>query len=106
MLEEVALGLGTTCEVRLMPAGVVYANLSPTLEIRSTHNLSVPSTSYASAALPDGSLAVADVIVYWVTLAAGEPDEVTLTNANTNDDGFVAKFESDGTLSWARQLGP
>jgi hypothetical protein len=102
--EEVVLGLGTPAETRLAPAGVVYANLSPELAIDSVRNLGVPSTSYASAALPDGSVAFADVVVYSVTLAAGEANEISFTNANTNDDGFVAKYDPAGSLAWARQI--
>jgi hypothetical protein len=52
------------------------------------------------AATPGGGAAVTGEITGQVTFGAGEPNQVTLDVGQFN--GFVARYEPDGTLAWAK----
>ena len=56
-----------------------------------------------SAVLPDGSIAVAGHFKDAIALAPGTPEELILTSPGDRD-GAIARFGTDGTLLWARQI--
>ena len=58
----------------------------------------------AIATLPDGSAVVTGEFKEDATFGSGEPTESTLTSAGY-DDIFVAKYNPDGTVAWARRAG-
>lgn len=55
----------------------------------------------ALTALPGGALALAGCYEGTVTFGAGEPAETTLTGSSFAE-AFVARFEPDGRLAWAK----
>ena len=59
---------------------------------------------HAVATLADGSALVTGQFAGTATFGAGEGNETPLTSAGQNDL-FVAKYNSDGTLAWATQAG-
>ena len=70
-------------------------------ETRST-NLT-PASGRTIAPLPDGSVAVAGYFVFSATLGE-EGNQIPLTSAGFSDV-FVAKYEPNGRLAWARSVG-
>ncbi len=73
-------------------------------------DISLFSDLFDAALLPDGRVAVTGVFDDPLILGAGEPNETTLTPIQTgtgsdSDDAFIALFNSDGTLAWARSDG-
>lgn len=55
------------------------------------------------AALPDGSFYLVGSIGGSVTFGQGEPNETTVSCANSDMSIFVAKYQADGSLAWVRQ---
>ncbi len=58
---------------------------------------------------PDDGVFVAGTFIYSATFADGEPEEVEIestTGFSGSDtyDGFLARYEHDGTFTWARQV--
>jgi len=95
---------GSPEEVELTEQGLFVARFSAELALKSVHVIDVPAGAYGSALLPDGSLVSVGTFGGSLTLGAGEPNEVTFTNPHTDQDGFVARFDSAGKLVWAAQL--
>jgi hypothetical protein len=58
---------------------------------------------YGVAALPDGGALVTGSFEDSVTLGEGEANETTFDMADGRD-GFLAKYNADGTLAWAKQI--
>jgi hypothetical protein len=58
----------------------------------------------AAAAFPDGSSVVTGAFSLSAVFGPGEPNETTLISAN-GSDVFVARYNADGTLAWARRAG-
>lgn len=58
----------------------------------------------AVAALSDGSVVVTGGFYDQATFGAGESGETTLVSAWSNDI-FVARYNNDGTLDWAKRAG-
>ena len=56
------------------------------------------------ASLADGSALVTGRFKGVVTFAPGKANETVLTSAG-NDDIFVARYNADGTLAWAKRAG-
>ena len=56
------------------------------------------------ATLSDGTAVVTGPFCNAATFGLGETNEITLTSAGLNDI-FVAKYNGDGTLAWARSAG-
>ncbi|MBI4558369.1 MAG: hypothetical protein HY706_12380 [Candidatus Hydrogenedentes bacterium] len=58
-------------------------------------------------ALPDGAVAITGYFYGTATFGLGEAGEETLSAAGGTSDAdlFVAKYNSDGTLAWARRAG-
>ena len=52
---------------------------------------------------PDGSLYVCGYFFGSATFAAGEPEEITFTTTD-GEDGFLARYDEQGRLVWARQV--
>ena len=59
---------------------------------------------YGIATLSDNSIVVTGKFGGSGTFGLGEPDETVLTSAGS-DDIFIARFNPDGTLIWAKQAG-
>ena len=57
--------------------------------------------AYDIAALPDGSSFITGTIAGDSVFGEGEENETTL--ANDHDGVFIARYEADGTLAWARR---
>lgn len=53
----------------------------------------------------DGSFAITGFFNDIIVFGAGEPQETTLTATNYSEDTFIAKFNADGTLIWAKKAG-
>jgi len=56
------------------------------------------------ASLPDDSAVITGYFEGSSTFGAGEPNQTTITSAG-GPDIFVAKYNSDGTLAWAKRAG-
>ena len=56
------------------------------------------------AAFPDGSSVVTGRFRTSMIFGAGEPNKTTLTSAGA-EDIFVARYNADGSLAWARSAG-
>lgn len=83
--------------------GWFHAVFTPMLAVESVHifgpepQMGVP--------LPDGSLFASGLISDTVTLEPGGPMETTLSNRSAlGDDGYVARFDPSGQLSWVTQV--
>ena len=59
---------------------------------------------FGVAGLADGTSLVSGMFYGTATFGPGEPIETTLTSAG-EDDMFVAKYNRDGTLAWAKRAG-
>ena len=57
---------------------------------------------FESEAWPDGSHAVLGTYSQSLTLEPGEPDELTLASLYDTDELFVARYDANGALLWAR----
>ena len=58
---------------------------------------------YAVSCLPDGSLYAVGTFRLIAVFGSGEPSTEILNGAGVQD-GFVAKYESDGSLAWAKPI--
>jgi len=63
-----------------------------------------PDVGWGIAALPDGGAVVTGQFYLWATFGPGESAQTILASAGLSDV-FVARYNSDGTLAWARQAG-
>ncbi len=52
-----------------------------------------------------GNSYVAGVFNLMATFGPGETNETALASASASDDTFIAKYNSDGTLAWAKRAG-
>ncbi len=59
---------------------------------------------FGVASFDDGSFVVTGVFNSAPTFGSGETTQTTLVSAG-NDDVFVARYNADGTLAWARRAG-
>lgn len=57
------------------------------------------------AAFANGSMVVVGQFYGSATFGAGEANETTVVSANTSQDVFVARYNPDGTLAWAKRAG-
>lgn len=60
---------------------------------------------YGIGALPDGGVVITGAIEGTTTFGAGDPNQTILSTAPGIFDMFVARYNADGDLSWARQAG-
>ncbi|MCC7139401.1 MAG: hypothetical protein IT460_13340 [Planctomycetes bacterium] len=56
-------------------------------------------------AFPDGRTVVVGRFDGTTVLGSGDPAQTTLTAASSDVEGFVACYEADGALRWARAIG-
>jgi hypothetical protein len=59
----------------------------------------------AIAALDDGSVYLAGAVAETAVFGEGEPNETVFPDNVGWNDGFLARYEPDGTLSWVRRIG-
>lgn len=57
---------------------------------------------YAVATFSDGAFVVTGMFYGIATLGSGEANETTITGNPTPPDVFVARYNADGTLAWAK----
>jgi hypothetical protein len=60
---------------------------------------------YAIAALSDNSTVVTGWFSGSATFGEGEPNETTLVSKGGSPDIFIARYNADGTVSWAKRAG-
>ncbi len=63
-----------------------------------------PDEAYGITSLSDDSVAITGTFCVSATFGQGEPNWVTLTSAGHHDI-FVARYNPDGTLAWAKSAG-
>jgi hypothetical protein len=109
-------GMGEPNETTLNPAlvgmrDIFVARYNPDGTLAWAKSASGPNhdTGFAVAALPDGSALATGMINGRPTdepmiFGAGEPNETALGSAGYVDV-FVAKYNPDGTLAWAKRAG-
>ena len=114
--ETAIFGMGEPHETTLDPAklsmrDIFVARYNPDGTLAWAKSASGPNhdSGSAVAALPDGSALVTGVINGEPTdepviFGAGEPNETALGSAGYVDV-FVAKYNPDGTLAWAKRAG-
>jgi hypothetical protein len=78
--------------------------LSRELELEWVRPVSLPTDSFGTALLPDGSGAFVGNFSKTLTLGKGETGEVTFTKQGLDKDSFLARLDSEGKLAWAIQL--
>jgi len=61
-------------------------------------------SSLAIAAFKDDSFAITGMLQGDATFGAGEPEETTLLR-EMNEELYLARYEADGALRWARKIG-
>ncbi len=104
-------GAGQTQETTLVSAGgidmfLARYNADGTLAwARRAGGAGVEEVAAGVAAFPDGSLVVAGWFVGSSVFGAGEPNATTLVGAGQHADIFVARYNADGTLAWAKGAG-
>lgn len=102
-------GAGTASERILTSDGgtdifVAKYNLSGELQWARRAGGEGASQGFEVAATPDGGAVMIGTFQGTCTFGIGEPNETSLV-ADANTDSFVAKFESQGGLLWAKRLG-
>jgi len=107
--DTATFGSGEAGETQLTSAGsfdIFVARYAPngTLEWARRAGGTGDARGCGVAALSDDSVVVAGYFSGTVTFAPGEPQQVQLTSGG-GIDIFLAKYTSDGTLSWAKRAG-
>jgi len=59
---------------------------------------------YGISAFPDGSFVITGGFCNTATFGPGETNETTITGNPTPPDIFVARYNADGTLAWAKSV--
>jgi hypothetical protein len=80
------------------------ARFSGELALSSVHTKLPATSTYSTGLVADGSVIVSASLVDTLTLGAGEPNEAKFTNADSATDAVLARYTSDGALSWATQV--
>jgi hypothetical protein len=96
-------GEGEPNETTLLASGIFvarYASDGAFLWARAAFGAGFLSPT-AVQALPAGAVLVAGIYYDSITLGYAEPNETTLTGSATNQNVFLARYEADGSLSWA-----
>ncbi len=112
----VTFGQGEPNQTTLVSAGsydmfVSKYNVNGTLAwVRRVGVVSADELGYGVVSNPDGSSVVSGTFFGTVIFGQGEPNQTSLTSAvpgsfvNRNDL-FIAKYNPDGTLAWAKKIG-
>ena len=95
---------GTAQEQKQASPGLFMAHFSQDLQLDWVRSVDIPTDTFSSAVLPDGSGAFVSNFVRSVTLGEGEASEVTFTKQGVDKDGYVARIDDQGKLAWAVQL--
>jgi uncharacterized delta-60 repeat protein len=72
--------------------------------VKSASGLTYDDAGFGISTISDGSVAVTGIFGDNATFGAGEGNETTLASLGSCDI-FVAKYNSDGTLAWAKGAG-
>jgi len=73
---------------------------------KSAGGVSSPDSGYGITTLSDNSTVATGSFSESATFGAGEPNETVLTSAGDGDwDIFIARYNPDGTLTWAKSAG-
>ena len=70
-------------------------------EHQSTSN----NAGYGITTLSDNSTVVTGIFQFSAIFGLGDPNQTTLTSGATNCDIFIARYNPDGTLDWAKNAG-
>jgi hypothetical protein len=97
-------------EIVLSSAGgrdVFIAKYNPdgTLDWAKSAGDGSEDSGFGISAFSDGSAVVTGYYQWSAKFGAGEPNEITLTSPG-GYDFFIAKYNPDGTLAWAKTTGP
>ncbi|TET39215.1 MAG: hypothetical protein E3J72_00810, partial [Planctomycetota bacterium] len=87
-------------------ADIFIAKYNPDGTLAWAESVGGESVDYGSgiSALPDGSALVTGAFQNTATFGVGEGNETDLTSAGDYDI-FIAKYNPDGTLAWAKRAG-
>jgi hypothetical protein len=107
--ETVAFGAGEANETALTSAGVEDVFVARydgdgALSWAKRAGGVAPEGGTAVATFADGSSVVCGAFQQTATFGLGEPNETMLTSVG-GDDVFVARYNADGTLAWAKRAG-
>ncbi|MCX6645584.1 MAG: hypothetical protein NTY09_04395, partial [bacterium] len=61
--------------------------------------------AYGITALSDNSTVITGKYAYSATFGQGEPNQTILTSLGYTEDIFIARYNPDGTLAWAKSAG-
>jgi hypothetical protein len=103
--EAAVLAKGTPEEAAIGSAGAFLAHYDSQLQLLRVQSVAAHGSPATSSLLADGSSAFAGSFAESVTLAAGEPGEVTFDNAMGGRDAVISRLDAQGKLLWATQLG-
>jgi len=93
--------IGLCAFILLLAAGAGAADEGDLVWLR---RIAWPSGGLSAAALPGGGWAVSGYFAGTKTFGVGDPNETALVSAG-GDDMFLARYNPDGTLAWARAAG-
>ena len=102
--ETLTLGAGGPAETTLSGDGGLILHYAPDGSFAWARTLSSLAWPSALAGTNDGGVVVIGSFYEEITVAVGEPDAITFTSFG-EADGYVSRFGSDGSLSWAVHLG-
>jgi len=98
-------GQGEPNEVTLSPGGAFIAQYNPDGTVawaRGIGSNDGGGRSYGVSSFPDGSFVLTGQFRQSVTFGEGEPNETTLVSPGDTRSIFVARYNPDGTLAWAK----
>ena len=104
-------GRGETGEVQLMASGgthIFIARYAPDgllLWVRQVHGTGGTNDGQGVAAMADGSIRITGSFTRQVVFRFGVGRTHVSLRASGSDDIFVARYEGDGSLAWARGAG-
>lgn len=105
----VTFGAGTPAEVTLIPTGLadgLLARYAADGTFQWATHLATPYSAAPEAvfATSDGGAVVVGFFYEALTLAPGTPEETAYASLGESD-GFIARFDADGTLRWSTRIG-
>ena len=108
--DAATFGLGETNEVTVTSMGwtdafIAKYNGDGTLAWAGSGGGTDFDSGGSAAALANGGALVTGWFKGAATFGGGDPNETLLTGATPQDDVFVARYNPDGTLAWAKSAG-